>query len=104
MATGPLPNKGGAAYPAAISWTTTQNAGLTVPVATLSGYHTGGSNWLMCDGHVKFLNGSKVSSGFPAPNPTTAENDGGTLATETAAGTSNLTNAVCSVTVTFSPT
>ena len=50
--------------------------------------HTGGSNFLLADGHVKYLKPGVVSSGYPASNSTTAQVDN-----STAAGTSNMTDA-----------
>ena len=49
-----------------------------------TGRHTDGSNFLACDGHVKWLRGSAISSGTNAANNTDAE---GTTA---AAGTGKL--------------
>jgi prepilin-type N-terminal cleavage/methylation domain-containing protein/prepilin-type processing-associated H-X9-DG protein len=55
------------------------------------GYHTNGSNFLMCDGHVKWLRGDKVSPGLDAGNgngPTTAAatTNGGPFGGATAEG------------------
>ena len=36
----------------------------------LTGRHNGGSNFLLCDGHVKFMQGQQVSIGFDAVNST----------------------------------
>ena len=49
-----------------------------------TGVHTDGSNWLLADGHVKYLKGAAVSPGANAASPT-----GAPSATQ-AAGTSNL--------------
>lgn len=89
LATGPIAGKaawGGAA------WSTYGN-GVTGPSAIANGYHTEGSNYLMCDGHVKWFKGSRISLGSPAPSATTA------AAGDVAAGTS----ALGSFAVTFSP-
>ena len=54
------------------------------------GGNAGGSNFVMCDGHAKFLTGTQVSPGFNAKNPTDKQvNDGTSNATTTgiAAGT-----------------
>jgi prepilin-type processing-associated H-X9-DG protein len=83
----------------------TGNIGGSVLTSTPSiGVHTNGSNWLACDGHVKWLRGSSVSGGAPASAPNVAEVDGSSANTTTAAGTSNMTLANGStVTLTFSP-
>ncbi|HEY3332208.1 MAG TPA: DUF1559 domain-containing protein [Capsulimonadaceae bacterium] len=52
---------------------------------TCAAAHESGSNFLACDGHVKFLSGSLVSSGGPANNPTDAQS-------VLAAGTQNMTD------------
>jgi len=61
-----------------------QNLGLVSWAKT--GVHTDGSNFLACDGHVKYLRASTISPGKDAVNAGDAENDGG----EHAAGTSYL--------------
>ena len=38
-----------------------------------TGRHTDGSNWLLNDGHVKYLKGALVSPGLAAPNPTSPQ-------------------------------
>ena len=62
------------------------------------GMHSGGSNCLMADGHVKWLRGTAISLGTKAPTPTTAQ-----TTTAVAAGTGNLSTPAGPVTVTFSP-
>ena len=48
------------------------------------GGNAGGANYVMCDGHAKFLPGTAVSPGFNAKNPTDKQvNDGGSNATTT---------------------
>jgi len=51
---------------------TVQYATGPIPGQTLhtltTGRHAGGSNWLAADGHVKFLNGSRISGGKDAAN------------------------------------
>jgi prepilin-type processing-associated H-X9-DG protein len=59
------------------------------------GRHLEGSNFLMCDGHVKWFKGSAVSTGTKAAQETDAQTGTGSGA---AAGTSN-----ASAAVTFSP-
>jgi len=71
---------------------------------TYNGVHSGGSNWLCCDGHVKWLVGSKVSGGKVAKltgNPQAAFVGGvGALASGATALQDPNGNAV---TLTFSP-
>ncbi len=78
-----------------------------------TGRHTGGSNFLLCDGHVKWLRGSQVSSGdvftsdtTPASNavetPTDAQ-DQRLPATSAAAGTAAGTESAQPWAATFSP-
>ena len=43
--------------------------------AAPTGWHTGMSNWLMADGHVKALLGSKASPGLAAGSPTSNSNN-----------------------------
>jgi prepilin-type N-terminal cleavage/methylation domain-containing protein/prepilin-type processing-associated H-X9-DG protein len=65
-----------------------------------TGRHFEGSNFLMADGHVKFLKGDHVSTGAAATSPNTPQdNTGGMYGHGHAAGTENSTH-----TVTFSPT
>ena len=59
------------------------------------GRHLDGSNFLMVDGHVKWLKGSAVSTGIGASSETAAQD----AVAYAAAGTANATYAV-----TFSPT
>ena len=63
--------------------------------------HSGGSNFLAADGHVKFLSGGKVSGGYPAASPGSAEVY---TSPYTAAGTGNMyLETGGPVTLTFSP-
>jgi len=72
--------------------------------ASLGGRHGGGSNFLLCDGHVKFLQGTKVSVGIAAPLSTTVGTEA-TGAPWCAAGTAVTTNAVGgTIAATYSPT
>jgi len=57
--------------------------------ASTAGRHTDGSNFVMCDGHVKWLKGSSVSSGFNALHSTDAQGGGDDSAPAYAAGTDN---------------
>ena len=71
--------------------------------------HMGGSNWLACDGHVKYLLGQKISGGQPALNSTDYQDqNGGSYypANTEAAGTAGmkLDDNLSPVTMTFSPT
>ena len=52
--------------------------------------HNNGSNFLACDGHVKWLPGNKVSNGFTAQLTTSTQGMVGTV--PTAAGTGNMTD------------
>ena len=57
---------------------------------TASPYHSTGSNFLACDGHVKWLVGSSVSVWNPAATPNSPQTGNGTWC---AAGTSNMSDA-----------
>lgn len=46
----------------------------TPPSYHTTGRHNGGSNFLMCDGHSKFLQPGRVSPGLSAETPTDAQN------------------------------
>jgi len=50
------------------------------------GRHSGGSNFLLADGHVKWMKPNQVSGGTDAPTPTAAQTGG---LSGTAAGTAN---------------
>ena len=66
-----------------------------------TGVHTDGSNFLMCDGHAKWLPGSRVSPGYAAQSPTAPESGwlgSGAYMDGTAEGTQLGTHAA-----TFSP-
>lgn len=69
-----------------------RSAGSYIDPAT-AGRHTDGSNFLLCDGHVKWLRGSSVSSGFNAAHPSDAQGGGNDSAPAYAAGTENSTYA-----------
>ena len=69
---------------------------LTTIPASSGAVHSDGSNWLVADGHVKWLRGSAVSGGITAAAATNAQTATGYYA----AGTGNLGNYV----LTFSPT
>ncbi|MCW3062124.1 MAG: prepilin-type N-terminal cleavage/methylation domain [Capsulimonas sp.] len=71
----------------------TRTGGSYIDSATL-GRHTDGSNFLMCDGHVKWFRGSSVSSGFNAANPSDAQQFGDDGSAAAAAGTDNSQYAV----------
>ena len=62
--------------------------------------HTDGSDYLMCDGHVKWYRGSQVSSGFSALHPTDPQDTQDDSAASYAAGTEDSTNRFQ---ITFSP-
>jgi len=49
----------------------------------LTGIHTNGSNYLACDGHVKWLRSAAISPGKDALNSSNPENDGGEHASGT---------------------
>lgn len=44
---------------------------------TTIGVHTGGANFLACDGHVKWLRGAQVSNGYTAQSSTSPQNNSG---------------------------
>jgi len=80
---------------------------LTNYVATADGVHTGGSNFLECDGHAKWERPSQVSGGISAQAPQNAEvhstaDDGG-LAAGTGSMTQATNNGGGTVALTFSP-
>ena len=58
--------------------------------AFLNGVHTNGSNWLAADGHVKYLNGAKVSGGITATSATNTEAHSTTQNAGFAAGTGSM--------------
>jgi len=61
-------------------------------LGTQNGIHTSGSNYAFCDGHVKWLLGSSVSSGSNASSPTAAQVAGGpSVSNPHAAGTEDST-------------
>ena len=98
LATGPFPNHTGWNSSPWNDYNTATPIGAPWINAVTYGYHTNGSNVLLCDGHVKFLQAAKISIGRDAPSHTTAETAG------VAAGTDNLINMYGNaVTVTFSP-
>jgi len=74
----------------------------------LQALHTDGSNFLMIDGHVKWLRGDKVSPGWDAPSATTPQPafDGSDCNSVTGAGTSSMTDVAgdATFTATFSLT
>jgi len=73
-------------------------------INTGTGVHTGGSNWLACDGHVKWLQGSAVSAGLPAAQPTSAEIHNPAADSAYAAGAESMTQQNgAKVVLTFSP-
>ena len=50
--------------------TGTNVGNIAVVSRNTTGRHSDNSNWLMCDGHVKWLRGSAVSPGTNADKPT----------------------------------
>lgn len=68
-----------------LGYTNTAQSDLATPIR-----HSTGSNFLFCDGHVKFLAGTKISPGVAAHTPNDAEEDTGSP--YNAAGTSVTTN------------
>ncbi len=71
--------------------------GFSTPAPT-TGRHSDGSNFLLADGHVKWLRGTSVSSGYDAANATDPQGASGKGSAAPAAGTG-----ASGVTVTFSP-
>ena len=63
--------------------------------------HTDNSNYLMCDGHVKWLRSTVVSPGYNAANATDDENLA-SCSKVTAAGTGNSTGKYGNYVVTYS--
>ena len=70
-----------------------------------TGVHTDGSNWLACDGHVKWLRGIAVSGGAYASDPNNPEMDSAATDSTVASGTSKMTlsDGKTGVVMTFSP-
>lgn len=81
---------GGLGASSCTSWSVKQVNGPT-------GWHSGGSNYVFADGHVKWLAGGRVSPGYTAANSSSPENDPKT----DAAGTAALASPMAA---TFSPT
>jgi prepilin-type N-terminal cleavage/methylation domain-containing protein/prepilin-type processing-associated H-X9-DG protein len=82
--------------------------GIPSYVATLNGRHTDGSNFLLCDGHVKWLRASAVSDGASVPANSQCNQDNtpavpGCLSGSVAAGTAGLLPNGQSITATISP-
>ena len=77
------------------------NAAAMTPQRAGGLVHTDGSNFLMADGHVKYMRPTVISSGYNAPSSTSPQVNG-----NTAAGTSNMTDGAGGHTflVTFSAT
>ena len=72
-ATGLLSGRGGLVAPnPSVSCNTAYGAG-THYFQTAGGRHVNGSNYLMCDGHVKFLSGDAVSGGLTAASGITPQ-------------------------------
>jgi len=70
--------------------------------------HTGGSNYLLADGHAKWATGNNVSGGYPAPTPATAQTNPSANTSASTAGTAAGTSSMQlwngqSVVFTFSP-
>jgi len=61
------------------------------PSYTATPYHTEGSNWLACDGHVKWLRGAQISNGVNAFNSSENEPGHPGWGSHPAAGSSNMT-------------
>lgn len=75
--------------------------GRTYSCLTPQPYHSDGSNFLACDGHVKWMKGSAVSTYKLNDNP---DNPQGVPTADRAAGTTNMTNGNgVSYQLTFSP-
>ncbi|MGI4791341.1 MAG: DUF1559 domain-containing protein [Janthinobacterium lividum] len=49
------------------------DAPFTSPGSSATPYHTEGSNWLACDGHVKWVRGAQISNGENAYNSSSTE-------------------------------
>jgi len=82
--------------------------GIPSYVAALNGRHTDGSNFLLCDGHVKWLRASAVSDGAAVPLNSQCNQDNipavsGCLTENAAAGTSGLLPNGQAITATISP-
>ena len=64
----------------------------TLNVISSGAVHTGGSNYLACDGHAKWLRSSAISGGDNASSPSVAEQVAGSTTPNGAAGTACLDN------------
>jgi len=96
FATGSLGGRGVAGD--GTNWSPYANWGVKTSAAAR---HTGGANYILADGHVKYLLGNLVSSGTPATSASSAEVTG---ANGAAAGTGGLSAlAGTNFAVTFSP-
>lgn len=72
-------------------------------VANSTGRHTDGSNYLCADGHVKWLRGETISSGWRADSSTTNEGIGSNAGRDAAGTSARLIDGVTTPGLTFSP-
>ena len=105
FATGPMGYPSVAAIVAVGGWNGTNYTGCTgkcygVPTGYSVGRHNNGSNFLLCDGHVKWLMGTSVSVGY-TPSSATSAQVNAKYTGQTAAGTANLASGPWAVT--YSP-
>jgi len=83
----------GGGLPAHIGqYATGQDPIKTLNVIASGAVHTGGSNYLACDGHAKWLRSSAVSGGINASSPSAPEQVAGTSNPNNAAGTACMDN------------
>jgi prepilin-type N-terminal cleavage/methylation domain-containing protein/prepilin-type processing-associated H-X9-DG protein len=90
---------------ASVVWATSNLGGETGPnfgsFTNGNALHTGGSNFLLADGHAKWFRGSAVSAGYNNPNTGSNAPESGTAGAYYAAGTANTTTTTYAATFSF---
>ena len=78
----------------------TPQISMNAAMTTNGGLHTAGSNFLLADGHVKWLRPAAVSPGYNAANTTNTQGQ----TSQAACGTGALSSSTANFAATFSPT